>query len=157
MNKPIAAISAGFILLVVTCGAASSLTNTPLYTVRMEQQSSKMHFLPSAVNEFAYATEKGCTLNYTAGKECSGAVLLSTTPYNTYCETCGPETCEGTCETCEETCEETCYPTCADTCPQTCPNTCKTCHASCFTCNPPTCVVTCGDTCKETRCPPCPP
>jgi hypothetical protein len=155
-KKSLAAMSAGFILLVAACSAVNSVANTPLYTVRMEQQSSKMGFLPTAVNVFAYTAEKGCILDYSAGKIC-GAVPLSTTPYDTYCETCGPETCEGTCETCEETCEETCYPTCADTCPQTCPDTCNTCHASCFTCNPPTCVLTCGSTCKETRCPPCPP
>ena len=62
-------------VLAVTCIVAVSLaasatayspyqSDTPLYTVRMEQACSRMHFLPAAVNEITYTTTKGYTLDY---------------------------------------------------------------------------------------------
>lgn len=108
----------GVVFVFITITSASSLMgSTPLYMVRMEQVSSKMNFLPTAVNGFTYTTESGCTVNYNATTNNFGAVPLMTTPGDTYCETCDPEqTCLGTCQeptcpiTCEGlTCEGTCY------------------------------------------------
>jgi hypothetical protein len=137
--------------------ATSLMADTPLYTFRMEQASSKMNFLPTETSSFTYTAEIGCTVTYAVERYCGFAMPLMTTPYDTLCETCGPETCD-TCQTCEETCEETCYPTCQNTCWQTCNDpTCPgTCPVTCSTCNPtctePTCPTTCWDTCSFSTC-----
>jgi hypothetical protein len=169
---------------VVVCAAAfvtaSSLTSTPLYTIRMEQVSHKMGFLPTAVNGFTYTTESGYTVNYGVSGH-GNAEPLMTHQADTFC-TCFPwcETSEYTCEsqptcmitcntcinptcppvTCFSTCQggtctdPTCPATCPNTCEDTCPNTCSTCSG--WTCDPTGCqntCYTCGITCEYT-CPP---
>jgi hypothetical protein len=59
MNKKllIAAAGAAIALLAVTVTASPWSSNTPLYTYRMEQVSSKMNFLPTEQSIFAYTTE----------------------------------------------------------------------------------------------------
>lgn len=176
----IAVVGAVIALCAVTAVTAHSRTqNTPLYTVRMEQASSQMNFLPTAMNEFTYSAESGCTLNCNVSGYC-GAEPLITHQADTFC-TCFPycETTEYTCEsdpTCMITCntciDPTCPFTCFSTCPDTCPNTCdgatctqptceETCPSTCDTCQGWTCdatgcqftCFTCGLTCEQT-CPP---
>ena len=60
----IAVIGAALALAVTCVTASTSLCNTPLYTFRIEQASSKMNFLPTAMNEFTSTTEKGYNLTY---------------------------------------------------------------------------------------------
>lgn len=164
MNRKIVAFIAGIALVsvAITAVTASSWVNTPLYTVRMEQASSKMNFLPKTVEEFTYTVENGYTLSFNVAgydgvsplatwKTCTGPTCDETVCIGTMC---GGYTCANTCpDTCNPTCNE---PTCPDTCPDTCQPTCP------FTCDDPTCPWTCGDThdetCDETICPPdCPP
>ena len=150
-----------FTLVAVAFITASSLAaNTPLYTVRMEQMSSKMSFLPTTVNKFIYSAENGCVLNYSADG------YYDVRPLGTK-DTCIGDTCdEPTCgETCPNTwchtCPSTCQPTCS-TCPPTCPPTCQTFLCTCSTCQgqstceyscEPTCEPTCPDTCYGPTCP----
>ena len=121
--------------LAITAVTASSLAlNTPLYTLRMEQASSKMNFLPTAMNKFAYTTENGYNLDYEALVGYCGAVPLGslytcevTCPYVTCvvgtCSSCSGYTCDAT------SCQPTCWYTCEWTCNQwTCPG---------FTCDGP--------------------
>ncbi|MGC1123180.1 MAG: hypothetical protein WBA22_19015 [Candidatus Methanofastidiosia archaeon] len=160
------------------------MSDTPLFTLRMEQASSKMSFLPTAVNDFTYNTENGYTLNSCATGYCGGAVLRGTDA--TCFHTCMGETCETCYSTCPDTCWSTCPNTCPNTCSATCPNTCfstcpitcddATCPQTCNTCSGqtceggstcdqtscgPTCINTCGVTCRftceDTACDPCPP
>jgi len=105
----LAAISVAVVFLGVTAVTASSSLNTPLYTLRMEQVSSKMDFLPSTVNEFTYTAEQGYKLDYDVSGECCSSVK----PLGTYPNTQCPDTCDDF--TCENSCEDTCRPTC-DTC-----------------------------------------
>lgn len=136
------AASAVFVALAVTCVASSSVNTTPLYTLRMEQASSKMHFLPTAVNGFTYTTEKGYICGIVG---CCNGTLLGT--FDT-CSEC--TTIEITCYTCPPTSWSTCPNTCLYTCRNTCPNTCQnTCPNTCNTCNP-TCPYTCQNTCPNT-------
>lgn len=140
-----AVISVAVASLTIACVTASSLTShSPLYTLRMEQQSSKMNFLPSEMNGFIYNTENGYILNYGVQGWCGGVTPNLVTL----------KTCEGTCiePTCPDTCRLTCDdPTCANTCPATCPLTCDTCDQTCLSCE--TCItcqvscmgITCGD------------
>lgn len=125
--------------------AISQASHTPLYMIRMEQASSKMSFLPTEMNRFTYAAEKGYTLNYGITGYC-GVSPLSTG------DTCDPE-CELTEEgyyTCSNTCPNTCVSTCISTCPSTCDDpTCHTCVGQ-YTC-PETCN-TCFQTCPYTCC-----
>lgn len=94
-------------LLTVTGVTAFTQTyNTPLYTLRMEQASSNMHFLPTTVNEFTYNAEKEFTLNMST-QEYGGAQPLGPLTEQENCTSLGWYTCS-TCETCE-TCE-TCKP-----------------------------------------------
>ncbi len=132
----------------VFTAASSWTTNTPLYTMRMEQQSSKMSFLPTEVNGFTYTTGNGYTLNTCAAGYC-GVVPLGTDA------TCHPTCMGNTCETCTPTCPWTCWNTCDDpTCPSTCPVTCETCETCTGeTCNEPTCPTTCWWTCSFSTCP----
>jgi len=143
----IAEVNVVIVVLTVAFVASGSLAaNTPLYTVRMEQASSKMNFLPTERSNFVYTTEEGCNLNCNAVGCCNGAKLLGT-DYTCYltipCVTCNGGTCSYTCPyTCGNTCDD---PTCPDTCPYTCDD---------YTCNEPTCV---GDTCEDPTCGTCVP
>jgi hypothetical protein len=140
------------VLVAVACVTASSLAaHTPLYTVRMEQVSSEMHFLPTVMNAFTYTAESGYTLGFNVSGG-GGAVVRGTdATCHPSCSTC-PITCE---QTCPNTCIPTCPYTCDDpTCPYTCPQTCDdpTCPYTCEgpTCSGPTCYVSCGGTCDYT-------
>ena len=133
MNKKLLiAAGAAIALLAVTVTASPWSSNTPLYTYRMEQVSSKMNFLPTEQSIFAYTTEKGCTVDYTVlgSGHIQPAEKLTT------------RTCEG--ETCEDTCPNTCS---GATCPNTCDQyTCEVCVtlSTCVTCDGPTCAPPCG-------------
>lgn len=108
------AISATAALLAVTCVTASPWTqNTPLYTYRMEQASSRMNFLPAPMNNLTYTTEKGYILNCEVTECYNGVEPLNTVPVIS---------CEG--HTCYITCDRTCTNTCDKTCGG---NTCDTC------------------------------
>jgi hypothetical protein len=121
--------------------ASSSISSTPLYTVRMEQASSDMNFLPTAVNEFIYMAEHGYAVNYNVPEYCKGVIPfkppteIATCPY-----TCDDDTCE---QTCPNTCWNTCPNTCWSTCPVTCEPTCLqyTCENSCHA--EPSCKIVC--------------
>lgn len=115
------------LMLAVSVGSANFSLDTPLYTYRMEQASSKMHFLPTEQSTFKYTTEQG-------------RIIESVIEYCTVNPVDIPPTneqnpCEWTVETCPQTCVYTCPNTC-DTC-DTCWSTCETCYASCH-------IVTCG-------------
>jgi hypothetical protein len=119
-------------LLAVASVAASSGVepNTPLYTLRMEQASSEMKFLPTGRNTFVYTSEKGCTLNYNISGGNFAEPLSSTLEY-----TCR-DTCQYTCYVDQNTCANTCWDTCDSqwTCWYTCfQYTCITCYAT-FVC-----------------------
>jgi hypothetical protein len=150
-----------------------------LYTVRMEQASSEMNFLPTEQHNFTYTTEHGCTVDYTVSEYCSITGILGTGSL----DTCyGYPTCEGF-STCWQTCNGwwthngytcsiscggwTCTPhtcctscgnftcvailTCMGTCIQTCPETCDTCQGHGWTCNATGCQNTCS-TCDQPTC-----
>ena len=138
------ASSVAIVLLAAVAVTASSSISTPLYTMRMEQVSSKMGFLPTQMNGFVYSAENGSIVNYNVLTSCFAAPLA---PTNGGGETCWPQcdTSQPTCSTCDETCSNTC----PATCPYTCPNTCiSTCQATCVTCIWPTCdYFTCLITC----------
>lgn len=156
------AVSMIFVLLAAAFVTANSWTGmTPLYTIRMEQQSSEKHFLPTERNDFTYTAENGCTILYTAGYCGSlpaAETLIGPTCWDSCDGTCDLtcwETCPNTCNTCWNTCQSTCPNTCQSTCQSTCPNTCEqTCDTCGSTCGY-TCEGTCfGDTCWDT-CPYC--
>jgi hypothetical protein len=138
------ALCVAIVFLAVTAVTASSWKplNTPLYTIRMEQSSSNLNFLPAEVKNFTYSAERGYNFGYDAERGyCSYAEPLATiTSFG--CNTCEPEclpseysTC---CSTCGYTCVSTCS-TCVSTCSSTCVNTCRTCVGTC----PNTCAPTC--------------
>jgi len=137
--------SVAIVLLAAVAVTASSSISTPLYTVRMEQVSSKMNFLPTQMNGFTYTAEKGSILNYNVSNRCFAAPLA---PTNGGGETCWPQcdTSQPTCSTCSQTCSSTCPDTCPNTCSSTCPVTCVTCE----TCEGETCENTCEPTCPWT-------
>ncbi|MGC1122158.1 MAG: hypothetical protein WBA22_13800 [Candidatus Methanofastidiosia archaeon] len=91
-------------LMVTVVTASSSISYTPLYSLRMEQVSSEKSFLPTSINTFTYTAEKGYTLNYDISEGCCGVTPLIMT---------WQPTCEfyNTCETCS-TCQKTCWYTC---------------------------------------------
>ncbi len=129
--------------------ATTSHSNTPLYTLRMEQVSSHMNFLPTAVNKFTYITEGGYTLKCRVCGRFDGVNPFAPVTDEPGCT-------EAPMFTCRETiCVTTC-PTCTNTCPNTCQVSCNgTCYASCYgTCYEQTyqvsCYGTCYDTCWET-------
>jgi hypothetical protein len=153
--------------------------DTPLYTIRMEQASSKMHFLPTEKNNFTYTAEQGCTMDVSFQKLPSDAGIFSTSSPDTCygqitCE--GSYTCSQTCYgwthggiTCLITCNmwtctpETCLITCGNytcvavitcmgTCVETCPATCETCEGQGWTCDATSCQETCS-TCDQPTCP----
>lgn len=122
MNQGSLAVGTVIAVLAVMCVAASVQTSsTPLYTVRMEQISSEMNFLPTAVNGFTYTAEKGYTVNCEVSAY-NGANLFNPLTIGTTCETCHDPTCV--------TCFHTCLPTCDDT---TCRNTCGVSYCVCPT------------------------
>lgn len=139
MNKKMSLLVASIALVGITAlSIAGSMTaHAPLYTLRMEQVSNKMGFLPTEMNGFTYTAESGHTLNWAAAGCCSDVKPLSTSPGSTYCESCIPETCE-------ESCEWTCF--------ETCPYTCSTCQGQGHTCDNTSCQATCWDTCWYTCC-----
>lgn len=105
----LAVVSVAIMLSAITIITANPyMPNTPLYTLRMEQASSKMNFLPTEGNDFTYTTERGYNLDY-------GAVGSSS---------------EIQSDVSVWTCPTRCQNTCRNTCPDTCPYTCK------FTCQP---------------------
>ncbi|MBU7028262.1 MAG: hypothetical protein HXS48_15120 [Theionarchaea archaeon] len=141
----LAVISVAVAFLALTAVTASSWTlNTPLYIFRMQQQSSRMNFLPYEKNGFTYTAEKGYNLSCDA-VGCCGAEPLE------------PPTNWETCSSCESTCWSTCPATCPATCPNTCVDTCPdTCEPTCWsTCEEPTCWNTCGAACPTSpvKCP----
>lgn len=102
--------SAVLVFLTVACVASSSWVSiTPLYTYRMEQVSSRMNFLPTEVNTFAYTAENKYTLDHYVSGNYGDVKPLECSYYLT---------------TCADTCIHTCNPTCDD--PLTCKwSTCK--------------------------------
>ena len=124
----LAVMSVALVFLAVTAATAHTWTspNTPLYTLRMEQASTKMNFSPAKGNGFAYTVEKGHILGYDIAGYFSDGEPLATG--------------------CKPTCVETCLETCVSTCPQTCVSTCFTCVSTC----PYSCVNTCWSTCAYT-------
>lgn len=138
-------VSAAVVVVAVTAVTASpEVSDTPLYTYRMEQASSKMRFSPVTSPQFTYSAESGYALDYKI-TACCGVQLLDVKTISTCVgETC--ETCWSTCvNTCENTCVYTCY-TCVNTCGLTCVSTCSTCVSTCWN----TCVSTCPNTCWNT-------
>lgn len=123
-------VSIALVLLVTAVTASPWASSTPLYTLRMEQASSEMNFLPTTMNSFTYTTEKGYTLNYNTGYCDVNPLSDKPTSAQTPCKwtdpysTCSGYTCwlscGGTCETCAVTCPNTCNPTCTG-------STCITC------------------------------
>lgn len=73
--------------------ASPRVSNTPLYTLRIERASSEMDFLPTKMNTFAYTTEKGCELNFEIGGGYQGDATPLSTWYFTCEPTCGYWTC----------------------------------------------------------------
>lgn len=132
------AVSIMFALCVATVVTASSPSlNTPLYTFRMEQQSNKLNFLPTAVNEFIYTVENEYIMNVDAPVEfCNAQPLDNCTYLATTCNVTCPQSCAGTCDTCYGW---TCYNT-------SCQPTCE------YTCDDPTCAPTCDPTCFDWTC-----
>jgi hypothetical protein len=161
------AVALSCVVLFATAG--SLMANTPLYTVRMEQASNKMNFLPTAVNEFTYTAEKGYTLEYGFLNCCiDGATPRVDTTGTCWGYTCTPSCVGYTCSgwTCFKSCEQwTCYgitcdiscgyftcqvpETCPHTCPLSCSGTCVTCPGQGWTCDDTSCQETCS-TCSET-------
>lgn len=169
-----AAVITSAVVFAACVGASSSVSSTPLYTLRMEQASNNMHFLPTAVSEFTYNTEKGHTIAYTVSAKPQKYNIQGYTEFGSTCATCwltcytcgiGCDTSDGTCwftcqptcddmYTCEKTCDdythytcETCYLTCKCTCARTCEG--NTCEETCEpTCEGPTCTPTCWETCN---------
>jgi hypothetical protein len=103
MKKLVLVVVGAAALYAAVVYASWQTIDTPLYTYRMEQQSNKMGFLPTKMNNVTYAAEKGYTLNYEV------ATWHNVQPKNTMticvsCQTCYEPTCV--------TCFETCLPTC---------------------------------------------
>ena len=148
MNKKtsLAVVSIILAFLAATCVTATSFTpDTPLFRLRMEKASNKMHFSPDKMNEFAYNAENGSVLTCEITQQY--AVPLEE-PTKSTCVGFTCETCYSTCvNTCSSTCVNTCH-TCVSTCWETCVNTCHTCCSTCsYTCYS-TCSYTCWESCN---------
>ena len=131
----IAAVGVVFAVLAVNAvGARPSTSDTPLYTLRMEEASSEMNFLPTEMNTFTYTAEKGFTVGQKISTWSSevhkfrdSAIVCPTVNTCFTCSTCdsclichtisncpteGSSTCEQTeciLETCMQTvCGQTC-------------------------------------------------
>jgi hypothetical protein len=140
----LAAVSVTLVLAATLVTAGSQATITPLYTVRMEQQSNKMNFLPTAVTDFTYNAESGVILGTVKG--CVGVSWDEGDSLYFLTENTCIKTCAATCSTCSSTCEYTCGYTCGCSCGFTC----DTCVATCgTTCNPTCDAITC-DSCIQT-------
>lgn len=137
-----------FCVTVACAGSLPSAPPIPLYTLRMEQASSSMNFLPTEHHPFTYTTEPGWVVTSPVEGWCgviqpeTGVSTCSDTTCLTYwptCSTCSGYTCEEICSTCEDTCDHTCAGyTCEGTCGEL---TCQTCGSTCVG---PTCVqITC--------------
>lgn len=102
-QKILIASSISLVFLVITgVYASSGVTHTPLHTIRMEQVSSDMNFLPVEMNDFTYTTGQGCTIVCDTGQSSNGAYLFDT---GTCCMvTCDFVTCELPCHTDIESC-----------------------------------------------------
>lgn len=143
-RKTTLVVTAGMAVLLATVfvTTGTSVVSTPLFTMRMEQASNDMNFLPTLVMKFSYMTEKGynMTCNFASCLGlCSGASATSF----------GRPTCEPVCTSEGNTCDS--Y-TCLETCPQTCTNTCSTCPVTCLNTCPATCPNTCSSTCDDPTC-----
>lgn len=130
MNVKILASAIGIVLVffvaVYTTAATLTESDTPLYTVRMEQISSKMKFFPTEMNNFIYTAKGVCALNCDV-LGCSSSEPLSLTEFT--CDLACPtehDTCDG--RTCDGTCWE---PTCQIECAWTWAPTCISCHVYC--------------------------
>lgn len=134
-------ISTVLLSLAVTFAATISLSDTPLYTYRMEQASSEMGFLPAKMNEFTYNTEKGFELVFIVAGCCDVEPCGDTWYWTCSTSTCYRSTCGGV--TCWNSCEgHTCQSVCG-TCYQSCGGTCDTCGESPWTCTYSTCQSPC--------------
>jgi hypothetical protein len=109
---PVVITAALLSLMVTIVTASSSISYTPLYSLRMEQASSEKNFLPTSINNFTYAAENGYTLNYDISEGCYGITPLIVTwqPTCEFYNTC--ETCSGGLNTCPNTCWDTCWVSC---------------------------------------------
>lgn len=140
----VALISISLAFFAIAAVNARLPLNTPLYTIRMEQASSQMNFLPTEMNIFTYTTEKGFELNYDVSGSFCNVDPLGTgkwTCYDSTCGTCDLPSCEGG-NTCELTCPATCVATCGSSCGGTCWPTCEwTCNQ--WTCDGSTCDYPC--------------
>jgi hypothetical protein len=130
-------------LVMSTVAASPRESDTPLYTVRMEQVSSAMNFLPTEKNSFTYTTESGYTLEYNSAQDVYGMQYLYYQVTNHMYYTCLGLTCILSCyqeQTCfvYETCLYTCNYTCVTCWYYSCGGTCLTCSDTCFKC-PNTC------------------
>lgn len=124
MNRKMLAFIAGIALVsfaIAGVCASSWAYKTPLYTMRMEQVSNDMHFLPPEMNDFTYTAENGYNLNYDVSA--FSATTTSSVNFQTFD---GSNTCNGsstcaysyTCPfTCNITCSRTCEPTACAPCP----------------------------------------
>jgi hypothetical protein len=138
--------------LAITCVTAHSLTaNTPLYILRMEQASSKMNFLPTAVNGFIYTAEKGYEVTYDTRGNCgingcfNDANPMATSGVSCVETMCNPCETYGGQYTCQYTCPATCPVTCYNTCPGSKPSCNDTCPGSGPTCYwIYSCLIMCG-------------
>ena len=92
--------------------ANPQISDTPLYTFRIEQASNEMNFLPTTVNTFTYLAEEEYTLEYGPPE-----LRDSTNPLSTFEWTCIDSTCGNTCNTCYS-----CWLTC-EASKRTCPST----------------------------------
>ena len=126
----------------VTASTRTALDDTPLFAVRMEQESNRMNFSPGEKNGFTYSSGQGFLIDYDTEYSGGGGEPLAYT-WDT------DPTCWYTCSSPPSTCQSTC----ASTCSNTCVNTCCTCVNTCSN----TCVSTCTNTCWESCSEPCGP
>ena len=127
------------VFLAVVTASPGVQSKTPLYTIRMEQASSNMHFLPTEVNEITYTTTQGYTLTCDIPTWKSN----STEPGSTYWVThdC---TCWGTMHcTCWLTVDCTCWHTLNCTCWDTGYCTCSPFTCWYFSCFDFSCWISC--------------
>ena len=134
MDKKILAAAIGMAVLAVTYATAAPSLNTPLYTYRMEQSSSKMHFLPTDINCYTYTAEKGYHIHDNICDIANKGGGIDSVI----------NTCNGTGYTCNG--EPTCHSSCPDTCRETCPGW-FTCWETCYEPTCETCSITCDPGC----------
>jgi hypothetical protein len=154
MSLLLVSIAIAFLTATFLTASSSLPTDTPLYTLRMEQVSNEMSFLTTEKNDFAYTIENGHILHVDVfmkqcdilfhGPTCDGCETEDFTCPWASCES----TCDYTCGTCPNTCGSTCSNTCSNTCPNTCGSTCgNTCPNTCGNTCPNTCWLSCYGTC----------